>query len=112
IIFEDLKSQIYHGEEENVIKYIGEGNVRLFINRIEIDFMIERKNIVLNFDELQTVNPQLHERLEIFYNNEAYRIVGGQKGVSALKWEVAVNAIWQKMNMKSKQSLYIKQVLE
>ncbi|MDH5475669.1 MAG: 1-acyl-sn-glycerol-3-phosphate acyltransferase [Cyclobacteriaceae bacterium] len=112
VIFEDLKSKIYHSEEDNVIKYVGDGDVKLFIDRIEIDFINEQKNIVLNFNELQTINPQLHERLEIFYNHEAYRIVGGKKGVSALKWEVAVNAIWQKMGLDNKRSIYIKQVVK
>ena len=61
----------------------------------------------LNFNELQTINPQLHERLEIFYNNEAYRIIGSRPGVSALKWDVAVNAILKKMGQTAKLSPYI-----
>ena len=63
----------------------------------------------MNFNDLQTINPQVNERLEIFYKSEAYRIVGSRDGVSALKWEVALNAIWNKLGQKHKLSAYIKQ---
>ena len=63
----------------------------------------------MNFSELQTINPQVNERLEIYYKNEAYRIIGSHDGVSALKWEVAVNAIWKKLGQHNKLSHYIVQ---
>ena len=43
----------------------------------------------------------------MYYNNESYRLFGGRPGVSALKWEVAVNAIWKKLGQEIKLSPYI-----
>ncbi|NOZ46997.1 MAG: 1-acyl-sn-glycerol-3-phosphate acyltransferase [Chlorobi bacterium] len=108
VIFEDKKSKIYHSYEKDNLNFIDIADVKLFINRIVIDYVNKTEIISLDFDTLQTINPQLQERLEIFYNNEAYRIIGTQPGVSALKWEVAVNAIWKKAGQINKLSPYIK----
>ena len=89
------------------LSFIGNANIKLFTNRIEIQFIENKKTISLNYNDLQTINPQVNDRLEMFYNNEAYRVIGSRQGVSALKWEVAVNAIWKKLGQENKLSPYI-----
>ena len=107
VIFEDKNSKFYHSKTEKDIHLIDNANVRLYIDKIVVEFLNKKEKLILNFNELQTINPQLHERLEIFYNNEAYRIIGSRPGVSALKWDVAVNAILKKMGQTAKLSPYI-----
>ncbi|MCF6366775.1 MAG: 1-acyl-sn-glycerol-3-phosphate acyltransferase [Bacteroidales bacterium] len=107
VIFEDLNSEIYHSKEDVDLKFIGIADVKLFANRIEINFKEKEEVLTLNFDDLQTINPQVNERLEIYYSGEAYRIIGGREGVSALKWEVALNAIWKYSGQNHKLSPYI-----
>lgn len=107
VIFEDTNSRIYHTKSNDDLNYIGNANIKLFIDRIELQFIKNKKTIHFNYNDLQTINPQVNERLEIFYNNEAYRVIGSRKGVSALKWEVAVNAIWKKLGQENKLSPYI-----
>jgi len=75
--------------------FIGTADIKLFINKIEINFKNKKDVFTLNFNDLQTINPQVNERLEIYYKNTAYRIIGNQPGVSALKWELALNVIWK-----------------
>lgn len=107
LIFEDTNSQVFHSDESQTMGLIGEANAKLYIDRVQIEFKDGRENIVLNFDEMQTINPQLNEKLEIYYNDKAYRLIGSRKGISALKWEVAANAIWNKMGQTNKLSPYI-----
>ena len=107
VIFEDKASHIFHSKTNTTLYFIGLADIKLSINRIEIAFIDKNKIIILNFNDLQTINPQVKERLEIYYNNEAYRIIGGRNGVSALKWEVAMNAIWKKLGQVNKLSPYI-----
>jgi len=107
VIFEDKNSKVYHSNSELDLSYIGNADIKLFIDRIEIHFLTESRIITMNYRDLQTINPQVNEMLEIFYDNEAYRIIGSRKGVSALKWEVAVNAIWNKIGLENKLSPYI-----
>jgi 1-acyl-sn-glycerol-3-phosphate acyltransferase len=106
-IFEDINSEIYHSEYDANLDFLGIADVRLYIDRIEILFINKNDSIVLNYNDLQIINPQKNERIEIYYNNEAYRIIGSRKGVSGLKWEVAVNAIWKKMGQVNKLSTYL-----
>jgi len=109
IIFQDKNSDIFYAKEGFDLDFIGKADIKLFLNRIEIDFKDKDKIITLNFNDLQTINPQVDERLEIYYAGEAYRIIGGRKGVSALKWEVALNAIWKHLGQIHKLSPYIAQ---
>lgn len=107
-LFIDYGSKVYHSNEGSDLKHIGVCDVKLFTDRIQLDFIDREKQILFNFEDLQTINPQVGERLEIFYNSEAYRITGGRPGVSALKWEVAVNVIWKHLGMHHKLSPYIR----
>jgi 1-acyl-sn-glycerol-3-phosphate acyltransferase len=107
-IFGDKASLVYREEQDTGFKLMGQADLNLFINRIEIDFRGSTEKIVMSFDDLQTINPQVSEMLEIFYQGEAYRIIGGHKGVSALKWEIAANAIWEKSGQTNKLSAYLK----
>ena len=106
-IFEDKNSKIFHSKSDSKLELIGIADVKLYIDRIELIFKNKDALISFNYGYLQTINPQVNERLEIYYKNEAYRIIGSKPGVSALKWEVAVNAIWKKHGQFNKLSPYI-----
>lgn len=107
VIFEDHNSKIYHTTSGGGLDFIGIADIRLFIGRIEIDFKDRDECMIMNFDDLQTISPQVNDRLEIYYNNEAYRAIGEREGVSALKWEIAVNTIWKKLGQNNKLAPYI-----
>ncbi len=106
-ILVDKNSIVFHRTDGVKMVEIGVADVSLYIDRIEINYH-EREKSIMNFDDLQTINPQVKENVEIIYKGQAYRIVGYRDGVSALKWEVAVNAIWRESGQMSKLSPYIK----
>ncbi len=107
-IFEDTDMAIYHGTEDSPLKFIENGTMRLFTDRIEITYKVSKKSEILNLDQLLTINPQVHEKMEIMYADKIYRAIGNAPGVSGLKWEIAVNALWRKMGQDYKLSPYIK----
>ena len=107
LIFEDLNSEIYHTQSDYKLDYLGNADVKLFPDRIEIRFKNNREKLEFKFEDLQTISPQINERLEIYFQNEAYRIIGSVPGVSALKWEVAANIIWKKIGQTTKLVSYI-----
>ena len=106
-ILVDENSLVYQSGDDNSNKFLGRADLKLFYNRIEIDFKSKKEKLILDFDKLKTCNPQVSEILEIYYDNTAYRIKGGRKGVSALKWEIAMNAIWRLQGQTTKLSPYI-----
>lgn len=107
ILFEDELSNVFHTKSKGKPDFIGIADIALYIDRIEINFVTDKDNLIINFDDLQTINPQTGEKLEIYYQGEAYRITGNKNGVSALKWEVALNAIWRLKGQRTKLSPYI-----
>ena len=102
----DTNSKVYQSKENGGYVFLGEADILLFKDRIELN-LENGNNIIFNFSDLQTINSQVNEKLEIYYNHEAFRIIGGRKGVAALKWELALNAIWKKEGQLHKLSPYI-----
>ncbi len=109
VIFEDKNSKFFHSSSDGEMDFIDTVNLKLYTDKIEIESLSNKKRIILNFEDLQTINPQINERIEIYYADEAYRFVGEGAGVSGLKWEVAVNALWKKLGQNHKLSVYIEQ---
>ena len=108
VLFEDKASKVYiESSNKKDLIYTGNADIKLFTNKIIINYMDKNEQIIMNFNDLQTINPQVNERLEIYYQNTAYRIIGNNPGVSALKWEVALNVIWKKLGQSHKLSPYI-----
>ena len=107
-IMTDEGSYCYHSLDGLHFTLMGTANIELYANRIEILFEKDGHTLVFQLGDLQTINPQVHEHLEIYYQNRPYRIIGGRPGVSALKWEIAVNAIWFKTGQMNKLSPYIR----
>lgn len=108
LIFEDKNSNIYHTTTAGNPDFIGVADLKLYTDRIEFHFKNDRDNLIMMLDDLQTISPQINERLEIYYNDYAYRVIGEREGVSALKWEIAVNVIWKKLGQNNKLVSYIK----
>jgi 1-acyl-sn-glycerol-3-phosphate acyltransferase len=106
-ILTDKKMEVFKNESSGKLGSIGLADILLYPNKIIVDFY-EREALVFNFNDLKTINPQTQERLEIFYGDDAYRIVGTRPGVSALKWEVAANVIWKEMGLDAKRVPYIR----
>jgi hypothetical protein len=106
-IFTDTKMEIFKNDAKGELISIGLADVHLYQDKILVDFY-EKENMEFNFTDLQTINPQTKERLEIYYKNDAYRIAGTRPGISALKWEVAVNTIWKEMGLNAKMVPYIR----
>lgn len=106
-IFTDKKMEIFKNDAKGELIPIGLADVHLYCDKILVDFT-DKETLEFNFTDLQTINPQTKERLEIFYKDDAYRIAGTRPGVSALKWEVAVNTIWKEMGLTAKMVPYIR----
>ena len=107
LIFKDKNSLIYISNSVGDLIPAGVADLCLYLDRIEFVFIEDGRVIQLYLKELQTINPQVDEKLEIIHMEGSYRSVGGRPGVSGLKWEIVVNAIWQMMGEKHKLSPYI-----
>ncbi len=108
IIFEDTSSKVYvEAKNKKDLFFTGFADIKLYTNKIVIDYTNKNNKIILLFSDIQTINPQVNERLEVYYNNTAYRIIGNEPGISAIKWEIAANVIWKLSGQYNKLSSYI-----
>lgn len=107
LLFLDKAMQISKNDASGKLVNIGLADVSLYCDKMRIDFH-NKEVLDFNFNDLQTINPQTRERLEIYYKDEAYRVEGTRPGVSALKWEVAVNTIWKEMGLTAKMVPYVR----
>ncbi|RLD84735.1 MAG: hypothetical protein DRJ10_00325 [Bacteroidetes bacterium] len=111
ILFEDKNSQIFVNNELNQMEYLANANIKLYVNRIVFEWLEKKEIWTLKLTDIQTINPQVNDQLELIYKGKAYRSVGERPGVSALKWEVAMNALWKKTGQEHKLSSFIQQEL-
>ncbi|MCB0655457.1 MAG: 1-acyl-sn-glycerol-3-phosphate acyltransferase [Saprospiraceae bacterium] len=107
-LFRDENSLVYGSRPDADFTLLGRADVCLYSDRVELYFPRDGHTIRLAIRDLLTINPQVHEKLEISYPGAVYRCIGGRPGVSGLKWEVAVNVIWKEMGQMQKLSPYIK----
>ena len=106
VIFEDKNMKIYKANSKHKFELLGKADIKFHIDRMEIDFDNGDKKIMY-LDKLQTINPQLRERIELIYENNDYRFVGSKPGVSGIKYDVAANAVWKFIGQEFKLSPYI-----
>lgn len=107
-LFVDQNALLFQDQDQKM-QPLGEGSAALYLDRILFVYDNGDKMEML-LQEVEALNPQFHERIEIFYKGKAYRITNKEPGVSGLKWEIAVNCIWSHFDQAHKVSTYMKRV--
>lgn len=107
-IFQNDDMSIYCGNDTSPLELMGVASLTLFTDRVEITYDKSNQSEILYLEKLHTINPQVHEKIEIMYDDKIYRAIGIDPGVSGLKWEIAVNVLWKKMGQEYKLSPYIR----
>jgi hypothetical protein len=92
--------------EKFIQEHLGTATISFYINRLLIRFN-DGRQMEMPLDQIQTLNPQLRERIELIFKGQNFRITSKTPGISGLKWEFAANAIWQLTGQEFKQSSYL-----
>jgi 1-acyl-sn-glycerol-3-phosphate acyltransferase len=104
LLFSD-HNMIVLKEKNKGFRRVGVSTMNFYIDRIEFVFS-EKKKMIFYIRDIETLSPQLRERIEIFYQGKAYRVRGRKRGVSGLKWEIACNNVWKDLGQDYKLSTY------
>jgi 1-acyl-sn-glycerol-3-phosphate acyltransferase len=104
-LFRDDNMEVYQELNEK-LEHLGTASISFYINRLLIRYN-DGRQIEMPLDQIQTLNPQLRERIELIFKGNNYRITSRTPGISGLKWEFAANAIWQITGQEFKQSSYL-----
>ena len=103
----DKNFKVFKAKGKEVFKPIGSGSLSLMCNSVIFEFDNHADKIIFDLNELKTINPQVKERLELFYKDSTYRFENIEPGISGLKWEYAVNVIWKNKGQYHKLSSYL-----
>lgn len=106
-LFFDKDVLIYKSNENEDYTLIGKADLYFHIEKIEIKFH-NKKYLFFDLDKIQTLNPQVNERIELYYQDKAYRFIGEKPGLSGVKWEIACNTIWYHKMQMNKLSTHLK----
>ena len=88
----------------------GVGKILFYPDRIEISSN-SYKNALLHKD-ITSLSPQFKERIELFYKDNAYRFSSTQHQEPGIKWELAINAVWNHTGERFKLSAYFKELFQ
>ena len=106
-LFSDNNVLIYKSNVNSDYDLIGKVNLYFYTDRIEAIFL-DKESLIFDLDKLQTLNPQLNERIELYYQDIAYRFIGEEPGLSGIKWEIACNTVWYHKKQFHKVSPHLK----
>lgn len=106
-LFSDKDILIYKSIENEDYNLIGKANLYFYLDKIEIKFH-NKEPLFLDLDMIQTLNPQVNERIELYYQDKAYRFIGESPGLSGIKWEIACNTVWHHKKQMHKLSTHLK----
>lgn len=107
VFFADHDVRIERAHGDSSMLTLGTGDIRFFNDRLELE--IDGEITGLELSEIQSIGPQFNERIEFYYQEDAYRFVDTKLKVSGLKWELAANEVWKLTDLDHKLSTYLKE---
>lgn len=88
----------------------GVGQVAFYADKISLT--CPNFNEDLCHKDTSSLSPQFKERLELFYQNKAYRLTSLHHQEPGIKWELAINTVWSHTEQAFKLSSYFKYLFE
>ncbi len=101
--------QIYEASGDGKMSKKGVGKLSFYTDRIEV--VCDNCNRVLFHKEIISLSPQFKERIELYNDTHAYRFESTKHQEPGIKWELAINAVWQHVDQEFKLSPYFKHLL-
>lgn len=71
---------------------LGVGTLHFYKNRIEVKS--KQSTFELPIENISALTAQFKERIELFYEEKAYRFTSASDKESGMKWEIAINTAW------------------
>ena len=65
----------------------------------------------LMHEDVFSLGPQFNERIELFYKDRAYRFTAKNNREPGIKWELASNVVWAKLDQPHKLSPYFRDLI-
>ena len=88
---------------------MGIGNVHFYLDKLKITSGDLEEELLIG--EISSLGPQFNERIELFYEDRAYRFTTTGSREPGNKWEIAINVIWASSGLENKLAPYFKDLV-
>ncbi len=109
---------LFEAESMEIHEAIGNGKmIRKGIGKVSfyqdrIDVACSNRNRSLAHSDITSLSPQFKERIELFYKDKAYRFGSTKHQEPGVKWELAINTVWNSTQEQFKLSPYFKHLYD
>jgi 1-acyl-sn-glycerol-3-phosphate acyltransferase len=117
-ISQNISTPLFHADNMQIEYAVGDGRMHsMGIGRIY--FYLDKLKIItgdseeeLLISEISALGPQFNERIELFYQDRAYRFTTTGERVPGIKWEIAINVLWASTGLDNKLAPYFKDLVK
>jgi 1-acyl-sn-glycerol-3-phosphate acyltransferase len=88
---------------------MGIGEVYFYLDKVVIKTSSHSEELLVS--EISSFGPQFNERIELFYEDRAYRFSITDKREPGIKWEIAISVIWANIGLARKIAPYFKHLV-
>ena len=111
------RSSLLHAEKfiieyavgEGAMQSMGIGDIYFFSDALIIKYKDSEEKLL--HADIYSLGPQFNERIELYYKDRAYRFTATSKRQPGIKWELASNVIWLKLDQSHKLSPYFRDLV-
>lgn len=114
---QELSEPLFYAKKFKIESAIGEGSMQ---SRGISDIFFYPDGVVIKgkdseekllHQDIESLGPQFHERIEFFHKDQAFRFTATSKREPGIKWELASNVVWAKIDQSHKLSPYFRDLI-
>ncbi len=109
-LFESESMEIHEAIGAGKMIRKGIGKVSFYQDRIEV--ACANCNRSLAHSDITSLSPQFKERVELFFQDKAYRFGSTKHQEPGVKWELAINTVWNSTGQHFKLAPYFKHLYD
>lgn len=108
-LFSAEKMHIEYAVGDGRMQSMGIGEVYFYLDKLIIFIGGTKEELLIS--EISSLGPQFKERIELFYQDRAYRFTTTGSREPGNKWEIAINVIWLSTGQENKLAPYFKDLV-
>ena len=116
-ISQNISSPLFHADRFKIESALGEGAMQskgigdIYFHSDGVVIKYKDSEEKLLHEDIDSLGPQFHERIEFFYKDQAYRFTATSNREPGIKWEIASNVVWAKLGLSHRLSPYFRELI-
>jgi len=116
-ISQNISTPLFHADKMHIeyavadgrMQSMGRGRIYFYLDKLKITCGDLEEELLIS--EISSLGPQFNERIELFYQDRAYRFTTTGEREPGIKWEIAINVLWASTGLDNKIAPYFKELV-